>query len=35
MLKKYGASEKLVILDEIVNGGISITKTTLAKWRRR
>lgn len=44
LTKKYGAIEKLAILDEITSGEIGvkaaakkygITKTTLAKWRRR
>ncbi|NHN34675.1 helix-turn-helix domain-containing protein [Paenibacillus agricola] len=42
--RKHTASEKLAIIQEIANGHIgvmaatqkfSITKTTLAKWRRR
>jgi transposase-like protein len=40
--KKYDASEKLIILDEITSGEIGIKaapkkygQTTLAKWRRR
>ncbi|USG64980.1 helix-turn-helix domain-containing protein [Brevibacillus ruminantium] len=43
-MRKIGASEKLAILQEIENGQLGVmavakkyglTKTTLAKWRRR